>query len=576
MAEQKEYKYYAFISYSRKNSKVAAYFHRRLEHFRIPVKYVSEENRPPKQKFLRPVFRDRRDLEANENSFTDDIKKALENSRYLIVLCSPESAQSKWVDEEIKYFLETHNNNYRLIVPVVLSGCPGCANETECLPLSLRLEEITSRNLPSMIPDEGEDEKTGWLSGVVQSMSYMLKVNRERIRATVDAERVRLAKIYSFIGIASAMIFAGLACWAIKAEQVAELNKVKAEENERLAKKNAQEAEMSAIKAENERRIAVGTLDFIVDTFSKGDPLNAGQGNVRIVDALKMKVPDIYKLEPLELRADIQCHIGSLFYNNGMFEEATNLLFSAVELNKKMRPNSNNMAYSLYCMSWCYADINDIAKAMDCAKQSLRIYESEVKKDEFKISQACNAIGVFSMRKGDLKVAREHLNRSLLIKERVLGYKNVGTAIVYVNLGFLYSKQRLYDLAQKAFKKAVEIYRANGEQGKLGLVKSLRGLGLTYKRTKDYDTAVKYFTEAYDECVQNYEKKSFLMMNLCLDIGRTYILMGKLGSAQEFLKKALGLFDKISTQQSEVALDDIRSEIEKSLKSVNYRLKSTK
>ena len=576
MAEKKDYKYYAFISYSRKNSKAAAYFHRQLEHFRIPVKYVAEENRPPRQKFLRPIFRDRRDLEANENSFTDDIKKALENSRYLIVLCSPESAQSKWVDEEIKHFLETHNNDYRLIVPVVLSGCPGCTNETECLPLSLRFGEITSRNLPSMIPDEGEDEKTGWLTGVVQSMSYMLKVKKERIRATVDAERVRQAKIYSFIGIACTVIFAMMAFWAIKAEQVAELNKVKAEENERLAKKNAQEAEVSAIKAENERRIAVGTLDFIVDTFSKGDPVNAGQGNVRIVDALKMKVHDICKLEPLELRADIQCHIGSLFYNNGMFEEATNLLVSAVEVNKKMRPNSNNMAYSLYCMSWCYADINDIARAMDCAKQSLRIYESEVKKDEFKISQVCNAIGVFSMRKGDLKVAREYLNRSLLIKERVLGYKNEGTAIVYVNLGFLYSKQRLYDLSKKSFKKGVEIYRANGERGGVGLVKSLRGLGLTYKRTKDYDLAVKYLKEAHDECVQNHEKNSFLMVNLCLDIGRSYILMGKFGEAREFLKKALDISYKISTQQSTVALDNIRSEIEKSLKSVNYRLKSTK
>ena len=46
MAEKKDYKYYAFISYSRKNSKAAAYFHRQLENFRIPVKYVAEENRP--------------------------------------------------------------------------------------------------------------------------------------------------------------------------------------------------------------------------------------------------------------------------------------------------------------------------------------------------------------------------------------------------------------------------------------------------------------------------------------------------------------------------------------------------
>ena len=33
--------YYAFISYSRKNSKAANFLHRQLQHFRIPVKYVS-------------------------------------------------------------------------------------------------------------------------------------------------------------------------------------------------------------------------------------------------------------------------------------------------------------------------------------------------------------------------------------------------------------------------------------------------------------------------------------------------------------------------------------------------------
>ena len=71
------YKYYVFISYSRKDSKAAAYLQRQLEHFRIPVKLVPKELLPAGQKFLRPVFRDKRDLENSERSFTEDIKKAL-------------------------------------------------------------------------------------------------------------------------------------------------------------------------------------------------------------------------------------------------------------------------------------------------------------------------------------------------------------------------------------------------------------------------------------------------------------------------------------------------------------------
>ena len=142
-----EKKYYAFISYSRKNSKAAAYLHKQLEHFRIPVKYVAEENRPAGQKFLRPVFRDRRDLESRGNSFTEDIKAALEHSRHLIVVCSPMSATSVWVNEEIKHFLATHNNDYSAIVPIILNGEPGSGDDTECLPEALRVKEITIRKI---------------------------------------------------------------------------------------------------------------------------------------------------------------------------------------------------------------------------------------------------------------------------------------------------------------------------------------------------------------------------------------------------------------------------------------------
>ena len=189
--QEKQYKYYAFISYSRKNSKAAAYLHKQLEHFRVPVKYVAKENLPPHSKFLRPVFRDRRDLEVDEGSFTDDIKVAIEQSRHIIVLCSPESAASRWVNEENKHFLATHNGDFGDIVPVILNGEPGSGGDTECLPEALRTKEITMRNLPSMIPDEGDDEKTGWENGVVQAMSYMLKVQREKIKATV-ASWIRL------------------------------------------------------------------------------------------------------------------------------------------------------------------------------------------------------------------------------------------------------------------------------------------------------------------------------------------------------------------------------------------------
>ncbi len=283
----KAFKYYAFISYSRRNSKAASYLHKQLEHFRVPVRYVAEENRPANQNFLRPVFRDRRDLEAVEGSFTNDIKAAIEQSRYLIVLCSPESAVSIWVNEEIKHFLATHDNDYSAIVPVILNGEPGSGGDSECLPNALQLNEIVMRNLPSMIPDEGDDVKMGWENGVVQAMSYMLKVQRAKIKATVDAEKVRQAKIYTLIGIVATLIFAVLAGWAIHAERQAVASEKLAQEREAQAKEQAE--------------IAQKSLEFLRSVFQSSDPTQSGNKDIKVLDALNAKFPEIENLQPWQL-----------------------------------------------------------------------------------------------------------------------------------------------------------------------------------------------------------------------------------------------------------------------------------
>ena len=241
------YKYFAFISYSRKDSRAAAFLHRSLEHFRIPTRFVDPQYRPANGKFLRPVFRDKRDLANTEGSFTEGIRAALEATRYLFVVCSRSAAGSVWVDEEIKYFLAHNGNDLLKVVPIVLEGNPGAGDETECLPATLRRKEITLRNLPTMIPDEGAKETEGWENGIVQALSYVLHVRRENIKASIEAERMRQMKIYAVIGVVASIVFAALAFWAVRAEKRAVANQrmVIAERDRVLRLKNLQESILS-------------------------------------------------------------------------------------------------------------------------------------------------------------------------------------------------------------------------------------------------------------------------------------------------------------------------------------------
>src|SRR5437016_6260136 len=137
------FKYWAFISYSSKDTKEALWLHRRLENFRVPSKLVGRPGRDePIPRSLFPIFRDRDELPMSAD-LGSSINDALRASRYLIILCSPESAASRWVNEEIRYFKSIGREDRMLAV--ILRGEPNANdkpanNVEECFPPALRYE----------------------------------------------------------------------------------------------------------------------------------------------------------------------------------------------------------------------------------------------------------------------------------------------------------------------------------------------------------------------------------------------------------------------------------------------------
>ena len=93
-----DYTFDAFISYSHRDLSWGNWLQRKLETFRIPKGLTPDR---PSDKKLR-VFRDQTDLTGTE--LQDSLRQNLRESRYLIVICSPASAASSWVNEEVLYF----------------------------------------------------------------------------------------------------------------------------------------------------------------------------------------------------------------------------------------------------------------------------------------------------------------------------------------------------------------------------------------------------------------------------------------------------------------------------------------
>ncbi len=124
-------KYQAFISYSHEDRRWARWLMRRLERYRVPRRLVGtlgEHGEIPRS--LAPLFRDREELPSGAD-LGRHVEEALADSEAMILIASPASARSRWVNQEIRRF-QSFGRGDRILAFVVdgdpadLTGSSGC------------------------------------------------------------------------------------------------------------------------------------------------------------------------------------------------------------------------------------------------------------------------------------------------------------------------------------------------------------------------------------------------------------------------------------------------------------------
>ena len=113
-------KYRAFLSYRHADTAMAMHMHGRLETFPIDKELVGRETEtgPIPQK-LRPIFHDRNDFDAG-GALGEQTLTALDGSAALILIASPNTAKSHYVNEEVRLFAERHPE--RANIPLIIGA----------------------------------------------------------------------------------------------------------------------------------------------------------------------------------------------------------------------------------------------------------------------------------------------------------------------------------------------------------------------------------------------------------------------------------------------------------------------
>ena len=199
----------AFVSYrhTHADQQWAKWLHSNLENYRVPKRLVAS-GIPDR---VGRVFRDEEELPASAD-LSQRINEALAAASFLIVVCSPRTPESRWVNEEVMRF-QALGRADRLLA-LLIEGEPD-----QSFPPALRTFEPLAADVR---PVKGESLRTVKQTALLKLLAGLLGVPYDTLRRR-EEERAR-RRLIQFAGGAAllALTFLGLSIFAWQQWQRAE------------------------------------------------------------------------------------------------------------------------------------------------------------------------------------------------------------------------------------------------------------------------------------------------------------------------------------------------------------------
>ncbi len=426
------YKYKAFISYSWADRRWGEWLHRTLETYRTPKALIGKETaRGPVPARLHPIFKDREE-EAAGSSIGASIEAAMRESEFLIVLCSPRSAQSKWVNREVAWFKANRERENVLALVIdgepMASSLPGREVE-ECFPKSLLMKVG-----PDLQPtDEAEDaplaadarpEGDGKRGAILKLAAAMLGLGLDDLVRRDDRRRQARRRLVTgaSLGLAAAMAF--LAFDATRARIAADKARGVA-----VAAQGLAEAERGkAVKARDD---AEGIIELIL-TDLKSDL--EGYGTLKSVTAIGNRAigyyegQDVKRLTPDQLgrRARVLLMLGEADNKRGDLKAALARYETAAATTSEQLARDPGNAQRIFdhaqsvfwvgYIAWQRGDA-DRAKLQFTEYYALatRLVANDPGNDDWRaeLKYALNNLGTLALDEGDAAAAEAYFGKSL-------------------------------------------------------------------------------------------------------------------------------------------------------------------
>lgn len=410
-------KFWAFISYSHADARQARAIHHFLENYKIPKHLVGKQTSSgvvPRR--LRPIFKDREEL-PSASDLSELVNQALEASRFLIVICSPNSATSKWVNEEVLNFKKLGRASR--ILCIIVDGEPNAtdlpgraAEECFCEALRFRIDDdlkLTHKRAEPVAADARRN-RDGRRLARLKLVAGMLGIGLDELRQRDMQQRNRRMAVISTV-LAMGMALTLVLAWA---------------------------AFIARDDAERRRGQAENLISFMLGDLRQR--LNE-VGRLDVLDSVAIEAMNYFAELPakeinddvLSNRATALLQIGQAQLTRGLHKEAMNAFLESLNAYEELvarNPDNMKLLFDLGQAHFWVGYVHWESEDLDAAdvsmqayfKSSKQLYDNDPLNEQYilELGYSFNNLAILSNSRGDNQAALDYNRQMISLCEAVL------------------------------------------------------------------------------------------------------------------------------------------------------------
>lgn len=483
-----EFKYRAFLSYSHRDERWARWLHKSLEAYRPPKTLLAAHaGSNPLPKRLSPVFRDREEL-PSATDLGAVISEALNQSACQIVICSPNAARSRWVNEEILAFKRLGREGR--IFCLIVDGEPNASDiagqaEQECFPHALRYRLGSNGELSEQrsepIAADAREGKDGKRNALLKLIAGILGVGFDALKRREQHRHHQRLALTATGALAGMVITTGLAGAAL------------------IARENEQR---ERIRAEAEAETARQTTSFLIDLFRINDPSEARGKKITALEMLDkgtLRIQTELTNQPA-VQATLMDTLGRVYVGLGLYGQAKPLLEDALERRRKL----SAVAPSVLSDSLNHVgDLLTLQAQYDAAEKAYREAvalahdQPDDPQSQSTLATGSYGLGVVLAQQGRYPDAERTLRDALARQQQLFGETHGDIARTLQSLGRVSRQSGDLQTAISLTRSVIVMHRKlYGTQPHPFLAEAINDLGVMLGENSEYDSAEQLITEA--------------------------------------------------------------------------------